>query len=106
MEYLFGLLIIVLTVAGQLFLKLGADKAKMSHIYNGYVLTGYLLFFLTILCSYHFMKLVPMKYITVIMSMCYVSVMIAAKYFLREEVKREKFIGTMMVAFGVFVFML
>ena len=101
-----ALLIILLTTAGQIFLKLGADKAKESFFINGYVLFGYLLFLLTIMCSYYLMKIVPMKYFTVIMSLNYITVMVAAKVFLSEKINKDRFIGTMLVTCGVIVFLM
>lgn len=106
MTFFIGILIILLTTVGQILLKVGADKSQNQRLINGYVLLGYVLFLITVLLSYFLMKVIPMKYFTVIMSLNYITVMIAAKIFLNEEIKTDRLIGTVMVAFGVLVFML
>jgi len=106
MTLFISVLIILLTTAGQVFLKKGADKSKDSRLINGFVLFGYFLFLLTVMLSYFLMKIIPMKYFTVIMSLNYITVMIAAKLFLSEEIKKDRLIGTIMIALGVIVFLL
>ena len=106
MTFIIALLVILLTSAGQIYLKLGADRSKKSRFINSYVLIGYILFFLTIILSYYLMKLVPMKNFTVVMSLNYIMVMIASKIFLMEEITKDRLIGTILVAFGVLVFLL
>lgn len=106
MLFFISVLIIILTAAGQVFLKLGADKSINSGFVNYYVVAGYFLFFVIIILSYYLMQLIPMKNFTVIMSLNYIAVMIAAKLFLNEEVNKETIIGTILVASGVIVFLL
>lgn len=105
MKFLFAIIIIVLTTAGQILLKKGAiynyDKIKSLQ----FIGLGYFLFVLTIVFSYLLMKLVAMKYFTVIMSINYIAVMFAASIFLNEKLKREKVIGTFLIALGIFIFM-
>ena len=101
-----SILIILLTTAGQVFLKLGANKTEGERLINSYVLFGYILFLMTVILSYFLMKIIAMKYFTVIMSLNYIAVMIAARIFLGEEFKRDKFIGTILIALGVVVFLL
>ena len=79
-----SILIILLTTAGQIFLKLGADKADDVRLINSFVLFGYILFLIAVLFSYFLMKIIAIKYFTVIMSLNYITVMIAAKIFLGE----------------------
>jgi len=95
-----------MTASGQTFLKLGANKSIESRFFNKYVFIGYLLFFLTIIVSYYLMKLIPMKNFTVIMSLNYIAVMIFSRMFLGEVIKKNRLIGTALVAFGIFVFLL
>lgn len=106
MEIFIAILLILLTTAGQIFLKLGADRIKGVSFINGFVLFGYALFLLTVILSYFLMKIVPMKYFTVIMSLNYITVMISAKLFLCEDVNKDRLIGTILIAFGVVVFLL
>ncbi|MCK5663223.1 MAG: EamA family transporter [Thiotrichaceae bacterium] len=106
MIFLISFLIVFLTTAGQIFLKLGADRATKPRFINGYVLSGYVLFLLTIMFSYYLMKIVPMKYFTVLMSLNYITVMFAARIFLSEKINKDRLIGTILIATGVFVFVL
>ena len=101
-----SILIILLTTAGQVFLKLGADKAEDARLINSFVLFGYILFLITVLLSYFLMKIIAMKYFTVIMSLNYITVVIAAKIFLGEKINKDRLIGTILIASGVFVFLL
>ena len=105
MEIFISILLILLTTAGQISLKLGADRIEGAGFINGFVLFGYALFLLTVIISYFLMKIVPLKYFTVIMSLNYITVMISSKLFLAEDVKKDRFIGTVLIAFGVVVFL-
>lgn len=95
-----------MTTSGQIFLKVGADKSKGSLAINKYILSGYMLLILTIILSYFLMKIMPMKYFTVIMSLNYIAVLFAAKVFLNEKINRDRVTGTILIATGVFVFLL
>ena len=105
MTTLISITIILLTAIGQILLKMGADRTDSDQFYNGFVVTGYIVFSITVLLSYHLMKVVPLKYFTVIMSTSYVAVMLAARIYLQEPIKRDRFIGTALIAIGVFVFL-
>jgi drug/metabolite transporter (DMT)-like permease len=99
-------LIILFTTAGQLLLKIGANKKEGAAILNGYVVFGYALFLATVILSYFLMQEIPLKHFTVIMSINYVAVMIASKIFLMEEITKDRLIGTTLVGCGVLVFLL
>lgn len=105
MEILFAAMIILLTTIGQILLKKAAlynqQKAKSLQLIG----LGYFLFIITVIFSYLLMKLIEMKYFTVIMSINYIAVMFAASIFLNEKLQQEKVIGTMLVALGIFIFM-
>lgn len=105
MELFFAFFIVFLTTAGQIFLKKGAiyrENPKKSLMFIGF---GYFLFLMTIVFSYMLMKLIDMKYFTIIMSLNYVTVMFGASIFLNEPLERRKMIGTMIVTLGIMVFM-
>jgi len=106
MNIFISALLILSTTAGQIFLKLGADKIKEKGLINSFILTGYAMFFFTITLSYFFMMIVPMKYFVVIMSINYISVMVSSKLFLSEVISMGRLFGTILVAFGVLVFFL
>lgn len=105
MEILFTFLIILLTTIGQILLKKGAMCSHQRIKSLQFIGLGYFLFVLTIVFSYLLMKLVPMKYFTVVMSLNYITVMFAASIFLNEKMGREKIIGTILVTVGIFIFL-
>ena len=105
MAILITVLIVFLTTAGQIFLKIGADTSKGVRIINVYVLSGYACFLFTVALSYFLLKAIPMKLFTVIMSVNYITVMIAANIFLDEQITRNRIIGTVLIAFGVLIFL-
>lgn len=106
MEIIFSGLIVVLTTAGQILLKKGALYHNERRKSLQFIGLGYLLFVMTIGFSYLLMKLILMKYFTIIMSLNYIAVMFGAKIFLNEKLERKKIIGTLLVAIGIFIFML
>jgi len=106
MELLFAFFIVFLTTAGQILLKKGAiyrTDRKKSLLFIGF---GYLLFVMTILFSYMLMKIIEMKYFTVIMSLNYITVMFGASIFLNEKLGRKKVIGTILISIGILIFMI
>ena len=106
MTVLISVLVIILTATGQIFLKLGADSKQGNPFINGFVISGYASFLLTIVLSYYLMKIIPLKYFTVIMSSNYVVVMIGSKYFLNETITKDRIFGTMLITIGIVVFLL
>lgn len=105
MEIFFSFCIVLLTTAGQIFLKKGAIYRTKRKESLTFIAIGYLLFVITIGFSYMLMKLVPMKYFTVVMSLNYIAVMFGAKLFLNETFEKKKVIGTVLVTLGIMVFM-
>ncbi len=103
---LIGIFIILLTAAGQILLKKGADSQSGSQYINRFVISGYMSFLLTVLLGYHLMQMIPLKYFTVIMSCNYIVVMFGAKLFLKEAITKNRIVGTILITFGVFVFLL
>ena len=99
-------LIVMFIAMGQLLLKYGADSKKSTRLINAYVLAGYAVFFLIVLVSYYLMAIIPMKNFTVIMSVSYIAVAVAAHIFLKEKINRDRVIGTLLIVVGVFVFLL
>lgn len=105
MEILFTCLIVLLTTSGQILLKKGAIYRNEKIKSFQFIGLGYFLFILTIIFTYLLMKLVPMKYFTVIMSLSYIAVMFSANIFLNEKLERKKVIGTVLIVIGIMVFM-
>lgn len=106
MSIFIGFSIILLTAIGQILLKKSANEQKGHQFLNGLVITGYIAFLITVFLSYYLMKAIPLKHFIVIMSCSYVVVMIGAIIFLKESITKNRILGTMLIAFGVFVFLL
>ena len=105
MSLLLGSLIVMLTVTGQLLLKVGADSSKSERLINGYVLAGYALFFMIVVVSYLLMSIMPMMNFTVIVSVNYIAVTLTARIVLKEEISKGLIFGTALIVIGVFVFL-
>ena len=106
MIILTGFSIIFLTAIGQILLKKGANKQDGNLLLNGFVISGYITLLLTVVLSYYLMKVIPMKYFTVIMSASYVVVMVGARIYLDETITRDRLLGTTLIASGILVFLL
>ncbi len=104
MEFILGLVIIICTVIGQILLKKGA-LTEVKILSYKYIFFGYFFFVLAVYFSYFLMKIIPMKYYTVVMSINYIAVLIGAYIFLGERLNKKKIIGTCLVALGVIVFL-
>jgi drug/metabolite transporter (DMT)-like permease len=104
MIFIYGLVSILTTTTGQILLKKGASGANKREVYF-FVVLGYTFFFFAVLISYILLKLIQMKYFTVVMSLNYVSVMFASRIFLNEKLDRPKVIGTLLIAVGVLIFL-
>ena len=104
MEIIFALIIILCTTIGQILLKKGALAVGKLTIYR-FIIFGYIFFVLAVIFSYALMKIIPMKYYTVVMSINYITVLIGANIFLNEKINKEKVIGTTLVAIGIIIFL-
>lgn len=105
-EILIAILIVLSTSIGQILLKKGSIYRNDRNKSLLFIVFGYFIFILTIGLSYLLMQLIPMKYFTIIMSLNYITVMFGTKIFLNEKLERKKIIGTILVAIGIFIFML
>ena len=94
---------ITFTTIGQLLLKKGSLVVKPIYL-NGYIFIGYSLFIVVILISYDLMKKIDFMYFSVIMSINYVTVLFASRLVFQDSLNKEKFLGTLLVAVGVVVF--
>jgi drug/metabolite transporter (DMT)-like permease len=98
------LVLVLLNTVGQLFLKqavVSKDKVQIICLF-----LGYFCFFLTIVTSYFLMKIVPLRYFTVVMSLNYISVLFASAYYFKEKLSISKLLGILIVMMGIFIFMM
>lgn len=95
--------IVVLTAAGQILLKTGANSR--SHlIFNRHVIAGYALFVLVIFLSAVLMKHLDLKYFSVIIGLNYLVTTIAAMIILKESMTRRKILGCLLISAGAAIF--
>lgn len=90
---------ILFTTVGQLLLKYAAIKNSKL-----FLATGYFLFVLVVVASYFLMKLIELKYFTVIMSLNYLTVFFLSAYVFKEEINKTKLIGVFLIIFGIIIF--
>jgi small multidrug resistance pump len=92
---------IAFTTIGQVLLKLAAiNQGKF------YLVSGYLLFLLVIASSFYLMKLIELKYFTVIMSLNYLTVYIFSVWIFKESINKNRIIGVALVMIGIIIFSL
>lgn len=94
---------IIMTTIGQLFLKKASVNGGLINIY---LWSGYFLFVIVLIISYILMKLIDLKYFTMIMSVNYISVYVSSAYFFNEKVTKNKIIGILLIICGLIVFKL
>ncbi len=104
MDILYAFFIILFTTIGQILLKKGALCLRKNKMYL-YIFIGYFFFVLAVLLSYELLKLIPLKYYTVVMSLNYITVLFGAYIFLNEKINKIKIKGTFMIAVGIFIFL-
>jgi len=91
-----------LNTAGQLLLK------KATYYKRGwkniYLISGYALFLITIGISFLLLKLIDLKYFTIIMSLNYISVLFASAYWFEEKLTLKKLTGVLIIITGIVIF--
>lgn len=97
-------LIVIFTTIGQILLKRAALVLSANRMYL-LISIAYTFFIIAVLLSYEILKTLELKYYTVIMSVNYIAVLVAAHYFLNEKITRVKLKGTLLIAIGIFIFL-
>jgi drug/metabolite transporter (DMT)-like permease len=101
-----GLLLVILTTCGQLLLKMGARASEGGALINRRVVYGYLVLMLVVFVSYFLMHVTELKNFTVVMSASYVAVAITARSVLKEQIGKDRVVGTVLICIGIFVFLM
>jgi drug/metabolite transporter (DMT)-like permease len=102
---LVGVLLVVFTTLGQLLLKIGSYKYDAG-VLNVYVISGYIFFICVVVASFFLMKMIEFKLFSVIMSINFLSVMLASRIFLNEKTGKNTVYGTIFIFAGLIVFFL
>ena len=97
---LISIFLIIINTLGQISLK-KATLVKKKLLYLAF---GYFLFMLAIMISFFLMKILDLKYFTVIMSGIYISVLISSSVIFKEPLDKNKIIGTILVISGIIIF--
>jgi drug/metabolite transporter (DMT)-like permease len=90
---------ILFTTVGQLLLKYAAIKNSKL-----FLASGYFLFVLVVVASYFLMKLLELKYFTVIMSLNYLTVFLLSAWMFKEELNKVKITGVFLIIIGIVIF--
>ena len=105
MPYALGLVSAMMVATSQVLLKLGANRhgghSVIRQYLNGFVLTGYVLFFVVTILNVYVFSMVPLKMANVFVALGYVGVLVLSHFFLGERVKRQRIIGVVLIAAGV-----
>lgn len=105
MPYALGIVSAMLVATSQLLLKLGANRYgehRVARQYlNGFVLSGYVLFFLVTVVNVYVFSVVPLKMANIFVALGYVGVLVLSRVFLGERVERQRIIGVVLIAVGV-----
>ncbi len=96
-------ILVIFNTAGQLLLKNATFNVRHKKIY---LFMGYSLFLMTMGISFLLLKIIELKYFTIIMSINYISVILASSYFFKEKLNLEKIIGILIVVIGIVIFTL
>jgi len=90
---------ILFTTVGQLLLKYATIENNKI-----FLASGYFLFILVVIASYFLMKLIELKYFTVIMTLNYLTVFLLSAWLFKEEANRTKVIGIILIMSGIAIF--
>lgn len=90
---------ILLTTIGQILLKYATINGNKL-----FLAAGYFLFVLVVIASYFLMKLIEMKYFTVIMTLNYLTVFLLSVWLFKEKITRNKILGVLFVIIGIVIF--
>lgn len=90
---------ILFTTLAQLLLRYAAVRNNKL-----FLISGYFLLILVVIVSYFLMKLIELKYFTVIMTLNYLMVFIFSTFIFKEEINKNKVIGILFIIFGICIF--
>jgi small multidrug resistance pump len=99
---------IVLSVAGQLLLKVGArSREKIAQsFFNRFTLAGYGLLGITSALTVVAFRGMELKFYTACSSVTYPLILLGSWLLLKEKIDKQLFLGTTLVFLGVTIYML
>ena len=108
--YALGIVSAMMVATSQLLLKLGANhyggSSMVRQYLNGFVLTGYFLFFLVTVVNVYVFSIVPLKMANIYVALAYVGVIVLSKIYLGESIRFIQYIGLVFIIFGTALFVL
>lgn len=105
--YIFMGIGVFLTAIGQVLLKKGAisNKDKFLSIYfNGYTITGYILFFVVVLLYLCSLRYVPLIHMVLFLPFIYICVGLLSMLVFGERIGSKKLAGAFLIVLGVVIF--
>ncbi|WP_445667431.1 EamA family transporter [Paenibacillus sp. FSL H8-0034] len=110
---LLSVFVVLLNGVCQIFLKIGAEKSKLTANSNlfvkflnsySYILIGYFGFVCITILTTYLLKFFPLKTLTTIMSSNYVITSILAFIILKEKITTNKLLGILLILIGIIVY--
>ena len=110
MPYALGIVSAIMVATSQVLLKIGANRygeqSVIRQYLNGFVLTGYVLFFLVTILNVYVFSILPLKMANLLLALGYVGVLVLSHFFLGERVERQRIIGVVLIALGIGLYVL
>ncbi len=93
----------------QILLKISAKKEysnKLREYLNGYVIISYFIFFCTTLCTMYAYKGIPLSLGPILAASEYIIVALLSRLLLKEKMRPRKYIGLLVIIFGIIIYSL
>jgi multidrug transporter EmrE-like cation transporter len=100
---------VVFSVAGQLFLKSGAQQLSLlgrleflpAAFRNAHVLSGLVAWTASTLCWLYVLRVAPLSRVYGLTSLTYVLILVASVFLYGEQVRRVHVVGTILIVIGI-----
>ena len=105
-HYIAVALVILSMGIGQILLKKGAEAGNnwLSSFFSVYTLMGYGIYFLASMSNIYALQGLLLKHVTAWIGFSYIVVVMLSRLILGEHVNRQRMLGCVLIAVGVFVF--
>lgn len=100
---------VLISAISQILLKISTKRSHRGLIqeyFNPWVITGYMLLFLSMMCVIYAYRGVDYKNGPVVEALGYVLVMLSGRVFFQEKITKKKLLGNLLILAGVIVFYL
>lgn len=98
---------VFISSVSQIILKKSTLKVyenTLEEYINPYVITAYIIFFISTFITIYALKYVPLSLAPIIESTGYIFILILSKLFLNEKINKRKMFGMSLILIGIFIF--